>query len=283
MTASGDVDDTRTRDRGFAPTADGGRLYYEVDGGVGDDVPLLLVRPLAGTVELWGRFRAQLAAERCVIVFDARGSGRSSDARFATTTRGMADDACAVLAHLGVARADVFGISLGGMVATWLAADAPTVVRRLVLASTAVRGTAVTREGIGRLATMAQCLLRAAPDAEACLASAVLSQTFRRNAAETARIEALVRAHPSSRMNLVKLIAAAALHDGRAAVGRVRQPTLVLAGAADTVLAPAVQRALVERIAGAIYEEVPDAGHDLTLEAPALAAARVLAFVRGER
>ncbi len=266
---------------GWAPTDDGGRLYYEVDGDLAAGTALLLVRPLGGTIVLWGTFRERLAVGRCVIVFDARGTGRSSAAPLRTTTRSMAADARRVLAHLGVARADVFGISLGGMVATRLAADASPLVARLVLASTPLRGTTMTRTGLGRLVASARCLALRAPDAEACLVRQILSDRFRANAAETARVEALVRAMPSTRAALLKHIAAAALHDGSDATGRIVAPTLVLAGGADAVLDPAFQASFAARIAGAIFEQLPDVGHDLTLEAPAATATRVLAFLRG--
>ncbi|MBA2544079.1 MAG: alpha/beta fold hydrolase, partial [Deltaproteobacteria bacterium] len=100
-------------------------LYHEVSGDRGAATPVFLLRPLAGTIALWGAFRTELASQRQVIVCEARGIGRSPPAALPTSTRGMARDAAAVLDGLGLRRAHVFGLSLGGMVATWLALDRP--------------------------------------------------------------------------------------------------------------------------------------------------------------
>src|SRR6185437_3642366 len=110
----------------------GGRLAVDVTGP--EDAPaILLVRPLGGWRASWDGFGARLAEKLRVVAFDPRGAGDSSPARFATT-RGMARDAIAVLDALAISRAHVYGISLGGMVATWIALDAPDRVDRLVLA-----------------------------------------------------------------------------------------------------------------------------------------------------
>ena len=129
----------------WARAADGARIAYDV-AGAGDDA-ILLISPLAGSRALWGAFRDQLAAHARVIAFDHRGLGESSSASLRTTTRDLARDAVAVLDDAGVERVHVFGSSLGGMVATWLAADAAPRVRRLVLASTLARGLSFARSG----------------------------------------------------------------------------------------------------------------------------------------
>ena len=73
---------------------------------------------------------------RRVIAFDNRGCGASTVTPGPYTTAGMAADALALLDALGVARADVFGMSLGGMIAQELAIAAPERVGRLVLGCT---------------------------------------------------------------------------------------------------------------------------------------------------
>ena len=115
--------------------ADGRRIAFEVSGAHAG-APVLLLRPLLGSIAAWGPFRAVLASRARVIAFDRSGSGDSSDAPYFLGTRGMAQEAVAVLDQLGVRRAHVFGASLGGMVATWLAIDAPHRVARVCLAST---------------------------------------------------------------------------------------------------------------------------------------------------
>jgi 3-oxoadipate enol-lactonase len=200
------------------------------------------------------------------------------------TTREMARDALAVLDALRVRRARVFGISLGAMVSTWLAVDAPDRVSRLCLASAGVVGFALTPSGLVHGAEMAASVL--APEGEVVrrLADALISPETR--ADDPARVEAIdaaADAEPARRLELVKHAMAAVRHDARAALPSITAPTLVLAGARDVLIGTAPPRSLAEAIHGARFEVIEDAGHDLTLEQPAETARRVAAFFRARR
>ena len=233
-------------------------------------------------MELWGGFRRLLATRRCLVAYDPRGTGRSSAAPVGVTTRDLAEDAARLLEHLAVARADVFGLSLGGMTAEWLAIDAPEKVARLVLASTTAHGLDFVHAGVRKGLAIAKSFLSPDESAEANLLLRVLSARFRRRHPNAvARIERPVLAHPASRIELLKHAAAGARHDARDRVGDIRAPTRVLAGACDTLLGLDAQRRLADAIPGASFEVIPDAGHDITLEQPALSAERVLAFFAG--
>lgn len=268
---------------GEAPVS-GGKLSYAVFGQPADArPPLLLLRPLGGSMALWdgNGFVAQLAASRRVITFDARGTGRSSQALLRTKTRYMAADALALLDHLGVAQADVFGLSLGGMVATWLAIDAPARVRRVVLGSTVRRGLDVSRHGIARGLSLGRCLLRPSmADVEACMLRRILSSRFRREHPDVVeRLERLIRDEPASRFGLLRLLAAAALHDASAQLGRLAAPVLILWGELDPLLRPDVERELLHGLADARLEIIASCGHDLSLEQPLPTAARINGFL----
>src|SRR5262245_39603180 len=82
-------------------------LYYEERG---SGPPLLIIPPLSGT----GYTISTLEPHFRSITFDNRGAGRSAVPPGPYTTRLLADDAAALLEYLGVARAHVFGFSLGG-------------------------------------------------------------------------------------------------------------------------------------------------------------------------
>ncbi len=221
---------------------DGGSIAYEDRGPEGAAPPLLLIGPLGGAMTLWSTFADALAEHLRVIAFDARGTGRSSDAPWNTTTRSMAADATAVLDALAVKRAHVYGISLGGMVATRLAIDSPARVARLVLASTAPK-IVVTRS---------------------------------RSIAPALRL--LTRAQPTSRRSLALLLAAALRHDARGELERIGADTLVVAGERDRVIPRSAQREL-ERIPRSRTVIIPGAGHDVSAEAPAHVARAVLDHV----
>lgn len=260
----------------------GAWLYHERHGEpAAGRPPLLLLRPLGGNISLWGRFRTGLARTFEVISFDPRGSGRSSAAPALNTTRTMARDALALMDHLGHGLFDLFGMSLGSMVAARLCIEQPERVRRLVLASTTERGLSVSRAGLGQGLEFAACLTRADDEAEACLARNVLSPGFRarHGGGRLRRIERRVRLRAATRMELLKLIGAAARHDLRGQLGRIRQPTLVLAGELDRLIPAQAQRRFADKLPRARFELLPWAGHDLTLEEPEEACRLITEFL----
>jgi 3-oxoadipate enol-lactonase len=264
---------------GFASLPDGGEIAYAVHGRAHEGVPVLLICPIGGTMALWGAFRTLLAEKLRVISFDLRGTGGSSTEPAWDGTQGLARDSLCVLDHLGVSRAHVFGISLGGMAATWLAILAPTRVAKLCIASAPARGLELTRAGLGRELALAACFARRRRDVEALLVDRILSPMFRAtHAEEVRRIERIIRTTPASRVALLKHAVAGISHDARAELRRIEAPTLVLAGEDDTMLGTAAPRALSDAIPGATFQLIAGSGHALTLEQPTVTAARVAEF-----
>lgn len=139
-------------DSGFAPV-NGLQLYYEVHGSGG--TPLLLLHGNLSTIEVdFGGLIPLLAADRQVIALEHQAHGRTADIDRPLRTEYWADDALALLDHLGVATADVLGYSSGSAVALHLALGHPDRVRKLVLVSAAYTLDGVhpgLMEGIGDL------------------------------------------------------------------------------------------------------------------------------------
>ena len=103
-------------------------------------VPVVFFVHLAANLDNWDpRIIDPIASARHVIVFDNRGVGASSDA-VPDTIEAMADDAALFIEALGFAEVDVFGFSLGGMVAQALVVKNPGLVRKIILAGTGPAG-----------------------------------------------------------------------------------------------------------------------------------------------
>ncbi len=251
-----------------------GSIGYEVRG-PNHGIPLLLIRPLGGSMALWGTFRTLLEERFRVIAFDLRGMGRSSRTSEWATTRRLAGDALRVLDELEIDEAHVFGISLGGMIATWLGILAPGRVQKLCIASAPARGLGSSRTGLGRLAT---CFARR--EVEVCLVQHFLSPGFRRQNPDVVRhIATVLRENPAPRRTLFELALASVLHDSEGKLHRIRAPTLVLAGQHDKILGTEGSRVLARAIPRATFEIIPGCGHDLTLEQPHVTAERVTRFL----
>ena len=118
--------------KGDFAEVNGLRMYYEVHG---EGRPLVLLHGAYMTVDAMGPILPGLAESRRVIVPEMQGHGRTADIDRPITYEGMADDVAALLRHLGIDEADVFGYSMGGGAALQLAIRHPGSVRRLVVAS----------------------------------------------------------------------------------------------------------------------------------------------------
>jgi pimeloyl-ACP methyl ester carboxylesterase len=118
--------------RAFADI-NGLRLYHEIHG---SGRPVVLLHGGLLTIDfMFGPMLPALAARRQVIAVELQGHGRTADTDRTMSVDQLADDVAALLAHLGVDEADVFGFSLGGLVGWSLVMRHPQVVRRLVVAS----------------------------------------------------------------------------------------------------------------------------------------------------
>lgn len=116
----------------YAPV-NGLRLFYEIHG---SGRPLVLLHGGLLTIDLnFGPLLKPLAASRQVIAVESQGHGHTADTARPMTIEALASDVVALLDHLGIAEADFFGFSLGGLVAYAVALGAPTRVGKLIVAS----------------------------------------------------------------------------------------------------------------------------------------------------
>ena len=117
---------------GYA-SVNGLEMYYETHG---EGEPLVLLHgALSATGTSFGALLPQLSQSRQVISVEQQAHGHTADIDRPLTVPQMAEDTAALLAHLGVEQADVFGYSLGSGIAVELARQHPALVRRLILAS----------------------------------------------------------------------------------------------------------------------------------------------------
>ena len=120
--------------RGDYAEVNGLNMYYEVHG---TGRPLLLLHGAYMTIDAMGEVLSRLAASRQVIAVELQAHGRTADIDRPLGYESMADDVAALLRHLEVEEADVFGFSMGGGVALQVAIRHPEVVRKLVVVSAA--------------------------------------------------------------------------------------------------------------------------------------------------
>ncbi len=122
--------------QGAYASVNGIDLYYELHGADRPGPPLVLLHGGVLTFHLsFDPLLPALAAEHRVIGVELQGHGHTADSDRPFSIRQCADDVIALLDHLGDERADLFGYSLGGLVATEIATRYPDRVGRVVLAA----------------------------------------------------------------------------------------------------------------------------------------------------
>jgi 3-oxoadipate enol-lactonase len=235
-------------------------VHYREDGPAGGP-PLLMINSLGADLAMWAPQVPVLGARSRLIRYDARGHGLSPvpPGRYGLADLGR--DALALLDRLGIASADVCGLSLGGMTAMWLAANAPERVNRLVLCCT----TAL----FGPPAQWAQRAATVLEHGTAAVADAVVSRwvTPRFAAAhpdEVARLREMVAATPA--VGYAGACAAIEEMDLRADLSRISARTLVIAGADDPATPPEHGAAIAHAVPDARFAVLENAAHLGTYE-----------------
>jgi pimeloyl-ACP methyl ester carboxylesterase len=116
----------------YAPV-NGLQLYYETHG---SGRPVVLLHGGLMTISLnFGPLLAPLAASRQVIAVELQGHGHTAETERPMTIEALAGDVVALLDQLGIEQADLFGFSLGGLVACAIALGTPARVGKLIVAS----------------------------------------------------------------------------------------------------------------------------------------------------
>lgn len=255
---------------------DGTTIYWEERG---RGAPLLLIMGLGVTLEGWSRLGEVLAQRSRTILFDNRGTGRSSVPPGPYPIETMADDAAAVLDAAGVARAHVFGMSMGGMIAQELALHHPDRVASLVLGCTACGGrdsVPASREVAAALAarqtmTREQAMWTMAPYIyDAATPRERIEEDFAR------RLSAPVTADGY----FAQLAGIRAWSGTLSRLHGIVAPTLVIHGETDQLVPPENGRIIARAIPGARLVMIPNASHIFTTDRLDAARDAVLSFLK---
>ncbi|HEX8119688.1 MAG TPA: alpha/beta fold hydrolase [Solirubrobacteraceae bacterium] len=251
------------------PTADvnGQRLHY-LQRGEGE--PLLLIQGMSGTHLSWGEeFLGLLERDFALTVFDNRGVGNSSRVDGPFSIADMADDAAGLLDALGLERAHVLGISMGGMIAQQLALRHGERIRTLTLGCTysGGPGSARTSDAIG--ARLAESWMSG--DRERAIRTGWevnVSPAFASSEERYARFrESVLGARVALAVIMLQMQAIGG-HDLAERLADIDVPTLVIHGDRDEMLPVSNGRMIASRIPGARLEVLAGVGHLFWIEQP---------------
>ncbi|MGH2835878.1 MAG: alpha/beta fold hydrolase [Solirubrobacteraceae bacterium] len=223
-------------------SVDGLRMYYEL---AGAGPPLVLIAGLGLDLSECGQLIDVLASHYCVLAFDNRGAGRTDKPDQPYTITQMAADTAGLMRALGIERAHVAGMSLGGRIALELALEHPEHVRSLILVSTSAR---VERRWTINLLGLVSLVFRGR--------------------------------YPQPRYAFRRQRAASVGYDRTGDLSELRVPTLVVHGRRDHIVPYRLAEDMAAGIPGARLELV-DSGHIYPLSKSTRFGEQVIAFTSG--
>jgi 3-oxoadipate enol-lactonase len=225
---------------------------------------------MGGDVPGWRRNIPHLARELFVIVYDFRGNGQSDAPDEPMTMQTFVEDTIALLDHLGIDSAHVYGQSFGGMVAQELVLEHPERVRTLILAA--------THSGTEFFVPVHSKVPKGEP--HLALYSEAFAEANPEHVAEDMRIGSQQPQHPRARRRQWEAMQG---FDVGKRLWEVDRPALVLHGTEDRTVAVENGSILAERIPGAELHLLEGAGHLYHSERADEADEAVLAFIRRHR
>jgi 3-oxoadipate enol-lactonase len=264
--------------------AGGIEINYET---YGEGEPLLLIMGFGASGAAWLPILPMLPGFKC-IYYDNRGTGTSDAPADGYTIPQMADDASSLLKALGIAKAKVFGISMGGMIAQELTLRHPEQVEKVVLGCTTPGGANAVRPPDERIDQLMRSMeLVQSDDLDAALdvmMPLLFPDDFIANHPELRQfmMAGLKMAPPPSHEVLERTRAGAMDFDAYDRLPQIRCPVLIVHGDMD-VLAPAENANLIKnRIPQAELFMIPGAGHSFAAADPVGVHQRITQWLKSE-
>ncbi len=250
------------------------RIYWEE---TGSGPPLLLIMGLGYTHEMWYRTTPLVSKNFRTILFDNRGVGQSDLPPGPYPIATMAADAAAVLDAAGVASADVYGISMGGMIAQEFAIQYPDRVRKLILGCTACGGPKVVRaEPEVNQVLMMRGNMTVEEGIQAGVPYIYDPGTPRARIDEDLAIRRKTYPKPEA---YVSQLQGVLMWESYSRLDRIKAPTLVIHGETDRLVPPGNGRLVADSIAGAKLVMIPHASHIYMTDQPEASNGAVMDFL----
>jgi len=253
------------------------QTYYEVHG---EGPALVFIHGLGACHKMWQPQVEPFAKHFKVIIYDVRGHGESTSSDDKYSIKLFASDLKVLLDELGVAKAHICGLSMGGLIAQQFALDCPAMVDKLILAGTfchlGIRGNIV----IG----FARALNRVVLTFISMETNAKIGAkgTFRKEEQAELRDFFINEVSAVSKKEYFKAIAATYAFDSLKRLHELEAPTLILNAEGEKQERKQADIMLRE-IKDSRKELIMDAFHATNLEKPEEFNRLVLEFLLGER
>ena len=210
-----------------------------------------------------------LSLHYSVVVFDNRGIGRSDIPDSPFTISMMADDTVGLMDCLGIRKAHILGISMGGMIAQEIALKHGQRVNGLILSCTHCGGKHAVQPDPAVIRDLSGSLFGGTEEAVQkglrCLFS---EKTIEQTPGVVQRYGEVSKRFPPAGQVLIHQLKAIQGHDTWGDLVNIQNPTLVLAGNEDVLVPPENSKILAERIPNARLQVIEGGGHQFLIEKP---------------
>lgn len=254
-------------------------INYEIDGQDTGKGTIVLINGLADDLLSWGfQVPALVEAGYRVLRFDNRGIGKSDKPRGPYSSKLLAEDAKALVDHLGIKGFHLMGVSMGGMISQEYALAYGGDLKSLTLACTYGTADAFCQTMFAMWADLAKAI-----DVPFVMRDVALwaftGPFFNERPQDAAEFAAAMASLDMSLEAYLAQLAVIQAHDAIDRVKAIKAPTLVLAGEEDILIPVRLSKVLQQAIPNAQWKTVPG-GHACMWETPDPFNRAFLDFVR---
>ena len=254
--------------------ANGLVIHYRVDGPEALP-PVVFINPLGCDLRIWSAVASILKPDFRVVCYDKRGHGLSESGPDRCEMADYARDLAGLLDAIGIRRATIVGISLGGVIAQELYRQRPELVAALVLCDTGAK--------VGTDESWDERIAAVERGGIESIAASVLERWFtpefrRERVAEFAGIRAMLTRTP--RQGYLAACGALKRVDLRPYLGLIEAPTLCLVGDQDSTTPAALVKETAALVKRSRFEIIEGAGHLPNVEKSGMVARLVAEHAR---
>jgi len=239
------------------------QIYHEVHG---EGFPLIMIMGLSANIDWWNpHLIEELSKKFRLVIFDNRGAGRTDISDKKYTIKLFADDTARLMDALGISRAHVLGISMGGMIAQELVLNYHEKVEKLVLCSTTCGGpksVSPSQEALEMLTAEKNMLSE--EEVARMIMPFLLTSDFIANNPDLVefRIRQILKV-PISNEAYIRQLNAIIKFDTYERLPQIKVPTLILHGKRDALMPPENASILAKAIPNTQLVYLENSAHEL--------------------
>lgn len=256
--------------------ANGIEMYYEIQG---QGEPLIMIMGIGGTTKSWGLQVQEFAKHYQVFIFDNRGSGQTDKPEMKYSIKLFTEDTVNLMAALGIQKANILGLSMGGWIAQQIAIHYPHLVKNLILVCTSDKVYKMGEKIMEVWRTLAQN-----NDMKTLVKDFLIwtfsTDYFENQQKEIEQLEMLLSGTKQPLYAYLNQLDACLEHNASDSISKISAPTLVIGGEQDILCPPRFSKMLCERIPNAKLTILEGSGHGVIWEVPQKFNKAVLSFLK---